>query len=63
VARCGEGGARRGPAGGISLPRRSGKPGRNLGCHRDMLAVEDKSSITPIIGSTVDSVESLSDIW
>jgi hypothetical protein len=35
VARCG-----RGQAGGISLPRRSGKPGRNLGCHRDMLAVE-----------------------
>jgi hypothetical protein len=37
VARCG-----RGQAGGISLPRWSGKPGRNLGCHRDMLAVEDK---------------------
>ena len=27
---------------GISLPRRSGKPGRSLACHRDMLAVQDK---------------------
>jgi hypothetical protein len=61
VARCGEGGARREQAGGISLPRRSGKPGRSLGCHRDMLAVEDKvlEHADPIIGSTVDSVESL----